>query len=134
MPHSLFFFLMFSPQRFPSVLGELPIYKNSFRTLTQRTCASASTSILLSSMSGSKYAVALHAGATESWKTDPTHQQRVESILNEVALEAGSRLSCGAKALDVVQAAVSALEDCEHFNAGRGAVLNEDGEHEVRWR
>ncbi|KAH3763751.1 isoaspartyl peptidase/L-asparaginase [Pelomyxa schiedti] len=36
-----------------------------------------------------------------------------------------------ATAVDVAQAAVMMLEDCELFNAGRGAVFNHDGIHEL---
>lgn len=37
----------------------------------------------------------------------------------------------GGSALDAVEAAVSYLEDCPLFNAGRGCVLNEEGEPEL---
>lgn len=83
-------------------------------------------------MSTAKPCVAIHAGTSDSWETDPIHQREVEQTLRAIVAEAGSRLSSGATALDVVQFAVTALEDCPLFNAGKGAVLNEDGEHEVR--
>ena len=48
------------------------------------------------------------------------------------ALGAGWRvLSAGGRALDAVEAAVVVLEDSPHFNAGHGAALNADGEHEL---
>jgi beta-aspartyl-peptidase (threonine type) len=48
------------------------------------------------------------------------------------ALHAGyTVLQVGGSALDAVTATVVALEDCPLFNAGRGAVLNADGEHEM---
>ena len=48
------------------------------------------------------------------------------------ALRAGWRiLQAGGKALDAVQATVVVLEDSPHFNAGYGAALNEDSEHEL---
>ena len=40
-------------------------------------------------------------------------------------------LASGATALDVVEAIVRELEDNEHFNAGRGCVLNELGQYEL---
>src|SRR5690606_27482547 len=47
-------------------------------------------------------------------------------------LEDGARmLAAGASSLDTVEAAVRALEDCPLFNAGRGAVFNVHGEHEL---
>ncbi len=48
------------------------------------------------------------------------------------ALRAGwSRLEAGGRALDAVEAAIVVLEDSPHFNAGHGAALNTDGEHEL---
>lgn len=40
-------------------------------------------------------------------------------------------LNAGESAVDVVEATVMALEDCEHFNAGRGSVLNAQGVAEM---
>jgi len=73
----------------------------------------------------------MHAGTTDSWQTDLAHQQEVESILRSIIHKAGAQLATRGKALDVVQSVVSALEDCPYFNAAKGAVLNEDGKHEV---
>ena len=83
-------------------------------------------------MSISKYGVIIHAGTNESWTTNHTYQQSIEDTLHCIAEKAGSQLAAGARALDVVQDAVAAMETCELFNAGKGAALNEDGEHEVR--
>lgn len=48
------------------------------------------------------------------------------------ALRAGwTVLAQGGPALDAVEATVVVLEDSPHFNAGRGAALNTDGEHEL---
>ena len=40
-------------------------------------------------------------------------------------------LAAGGKALDAVEAAVVVMEDSPHFNAGHGAALTEDEEHEL---
>lgn len=82
-------------------------------------------------MATAKFAVALHAGTSDTWNNDAVHQQEVEKILKTIAETAGAKLSSGAKAIDVVQAVVTSLEDCPLFNAGKGAVLNKDSEHEV---
>ncbi len=82
-------------------------------------------------MTTAKYGVVLHAGTRDTWNDDDFDQQEVEVILNDIARIARVNLLSGAKALDVFQGIVTALEDCPFFNAGRGAVLNEDGEHEV---
>ena len=50
----------------------------------------------------------------------------------ERALRAGVALiDAGRASLDAVEAAVRVLEDDPHFNAGRGAVFNADGAHEL---
>jgi len=47
-------------------------------------------------------------------------------------LLAGNKiLSAGGTALDAATVAVTVLEDCPLFNAGRGAVFNVVGEHEM---
>src|SRR3989304_2106950 len=40
-------------------------------------------------------------------------------------------LRAGGSAMDAVEGAIRVLEDDPHFNAGRGAVLNADGEVEL---
>lgn len=54
----------------------------------------------------------------------------------EAALEQSLRaawriLERGGSALDAVEAAVVAMEDSPHFNAGHGAALTENGDHEL---
>jgi L-asparaginase / beta-aspartyl-peptidase len=77
------------------------------------------------------YGIVIHAGARETWKYDPKKQRDTQAILKKIVARAELELSNGASAIDVVRDAVTALEDCESFNASRGAVLNIDGEHEV---
>lgn len=77
------------------------------------------------------YGVVLHAGARDTWKYDPRKQRDTQVTLKKIVAKAELELLNGASAIDVVRDAVTALEDCESFNAGRGAVLNIDGEHEV---
>ena len=55
----------------------------------------------------------------------------MRATLSRILSDGGARLAAGARALDVVTEAVRALEDCPHLNAGRGAVLNAAGEHEL---
>ena len=48
------------------------------------------------------------------------------------ALRAGwALLDAGGSAIAAVEAAVIVMEDSPHFNAGRGAALNNEGEHEL---
>ena len=75
------------------------------------------------------YVLAVHGGAGV-----------IKAGADEAAYHAGLQLAVtagqavlqgGGSALDAVQAAVQALEDCPLFNAGHGAVFNEAGEHEL---
>lgn len=79
------------------------------------------------------YAIAIHggAGALPRAKLSPQREQEYQQSLVR-ALSAGQALlEGGQSALDAVQAAVTVLEDDPLFNAGRGAVLCEDGSVEL---
>lgn len=79
------------------------------------------------------YALALHGGAGTILRSamTPEKQAAYEQALKE-ALNAGYViLEQGGSSLDAVTAAVVSLEDCPLFNAGKGAVFNNVGEHEM---
>ncbi|KAL8700967.1 MAG: hypothetical protein Q9201_005159 [Fulgogasparrea decipioides] len=82
-------------------------------------------------MDPSHCALLLHAGVCESWSGNAKYQEEAERILFDIAQEANARLVRGQKVVDVVEHVVSLLEDCPLFNAGKGAVLNEQGKHEL---
>lgn len=81
----------------------------------------------------SKIALAVHGGAGTIARElmTPEGEKAYRDAL-ELALKRGHAiLSEGGAALDAVEAAVRALEDSPHFNAGRGSVFNADGMHEM---
>lgn len=81
----------------------------------------------------STYSLAIHGGAGTILRSamSPEKEAAYTQALQE-ALAAGERvLHSGGTALDAVVAAVSSLEDCPLFNAGRGAVFNAVGGHEM---
>lgn len=83
--------------------------------------------------SGNKsFAIVLHGGAggePDRW-TDEYKQRRRECLGR--ALDVGVKLlSAGEPSLAAVEAVIRTMEDDPMFNAGRGCVLNEQGEHEL---
>ncbi|TWT94696.1 isoaspartyl peptidase/L-asparaginase family protein [Stieleria varia] len=76
------------------------------------------------------YAIVIHAGAGSS----PKSEQWIEgkTAVLEQALTAGQEmLKSGATSLDTVEAVVRILEDSAYCNAGKGAVFNAAGTHEL---
>ncbi|BCH56864.1 isoaspartyl peptidase/L-asparaginase family protein [Agrobacterium vitis] len=78
-------------------------------------------------------ALAIHGGCGVMNKADmPESEWQAARADLKRALQAGwALLQQGASALDVVEAAVMVMEDSEHFNAGHGAALNTQGDHEL---
>ena len=80
-----------------------------------------------------KFALAVHGGAGTilAATMTPELKERYEDGLNQ-ALAAGYEcLESGGTAVEAVCAAVTSLEDNPLFNAGRGAVFNNAGTHEM---
>ncbi len=81
----------------------------------------------------SSYSLAIHGGAGTILKSEmsPEKEMAYTTALRE-ALDTGeSILLKGGSSVDAVIAAVSSLEDCPLFNAGRGSVFNAVGGHEM---
>jgi beta-aspartyl-peptidase (threonine type) len=77
----------------------------------------------------SKWVLVIHGGAGGPPKGTmrPEKEKQYTDSLNK-ALVIGSRiLSSGGSSLDAVEAVIRFMEDCPLFNAGKGAVLTEDG-------
>jgi beta-aspartyl-peptidase (threonine type) len=76
-----------------------------------------------------KFAIALHGGAGKS--PEAADREAVERSLGE-ALDLGVKLlKDGGTSLDAVERVIRFLEDDPLFNAGRGAVFNAAGGHEL---
>jgi beta-aspartyl-peptidase (threonine type) len=78
-------------------------------------------------------ALVIHAGAGIMSRDDVPAESR-EAIRADLdrALDAGDKvLKSGGTALDAVGAAIQVLEDSPYFNAGKGAVFNAQGGHEL---
>ncbi len=78
------------------------------------------------------WAIAIHGGAGTIPRDRPAAEQQEYLAALQAALRHGcDRLARGDAAVDVCAAVVTMLEDDPHFNAGKGAVFNEKGEHEL---
>ncbi|MFA5850169.1 MAG: isoaspartyl peptidase/L-asparaginase [Bacteroidales bacterium] len=78
-----------------------------------------------------KWAIAIHGGAGGSASISDEKRKEYEKHLL-IALNIGTEmLSRGESSLNTVQTVVVYLEDCPLFNAGKGAVLNINGIHEL---
>lgn len=84
-------------------------------------------------MNDHHFSIALHGGAGTIERGSMTEEMESAYLAGlKNALEAGRKLLAGgASALDAVVAAVTELENNPLFNAGRGAVFNHAGRHEL---
>lgn len=78
-------------------------------------------------------AIAIHAGAGTivRERLDAGTEQRIRASLAAAAAAGHDVLASGGTGIDAVQRAVTLLEDAPDFNAGRGAVFNAEGRHEL---
>ncbi|KAI0717697.1 asparaginase [Cerioporus squamosus] len=84
-------------------------------------------------LSPGKFTLVIHGGAgtMDKSRSTPELRKQYKAALSR-ALRAGHAvLSAGGEAMDAAVAAVSSLEDCPLFNAGRGAVFNVAGKNEL---
>jgi len=74
-----------------------------------------------------KFSLAVHGGAV--WGN--VSHTRKETFIKAQLITGRKRLENGEKAIDVVAAVVSAMEDSGLFNAGKGSIANGEGEIEM---
>jgi beta-aspartyl-peptidase (threonine type) len=81
----------------------------------------------------SKFTIAVHGGSGTILKSDMTPVQEQGHLDGlQAALDIGyAILERGGSSLEAVEAAIASLEDCIHFNAGRGAVFTKKGLQEL---
>ena len=80
-----------------------------------------------------KFAIAIHGGAGNlvKMKLTPEEEESYKHAL-DAALSAGSTiLANGGTSIEAVEAAITSLEDCPLFNAGKGAVFTHDGHNDL---
>ena len=81
----------------------------------------------------SNFCIAIHGGAGTILRSSmtPEKEEKYTSALREALTAGYAVLEKGGTSLDAVEAAIASLEDCPLFNAGRGAVFNSEGGHEM---
>lgn len=79
------------------------------------------------------FSIAIHGGAGTILRSTmtPELQLQYESGLQQALNTGYEILAAGGSSLDAVQEAVTALEDFPLFNAGKGSVFNNRGNHEM---
>jgi beta-aspartyl-peptidase (threonine type) len=100
--------------------------------LTAAACSGGSGPIS-ETAGGVEWAIVVHGGAgvMQGWIEEEEHRQAYLEALAE-AVEIGKAvLESGGSSLDAVERVVAFIEDDPKFNAGRGAVFNSDGGHEL---
>ncbi|MFZ6743066.1 isoaspartyl peptidase/L-asparaginase family protein [Undibacterium sp. JH2W] len=82
---------------------------------------------------GAPAAIAIHGGAGTILRSSLTAEQEARYLdeLRSVVTAGNEVLAQGGSALDAVSLAVSLLEDCPLFNAGKGAVFTNAGTMEM---
>ncbi len=79
------------------------------------------------------FAIAVHGGAGTLLPhlLTPEKEIQYKNALKEALIAGQKILQQNGSSLDAVEAAVKVLEDCPLFNAGKGAVFNAAGAHEM---
>lgn len=79
------------------------------------------------------YALALHGGAGVILREQMSaeYEAEVREVLAKALSKGEETLAAGGSAEDAVVAVISILEDDPHFNAGKGAVYNYEGQNEL---
>ena len=77
-----------------------------------------------------RFALAIHGGAGRPPATADARAKRI-AVLEDVLNMGTEMLKSGKSSLDTVEAIVRILEDSPYFNAGKGAVFNAAGTHEL---
>lgn len=84
------------------------------------------------SPAGQRFAVAIHGGALDDVaKISAERRAALEAGLKKALEKGRGILAEGGTSLDAVEQVIRVLEDDPHFNAGKGAVYNSVGGHEL---
>ena len=94
--------------------------------------AGGKADVLLKRAERPRWAIAIHGGAGVIPKTLPEAEKQQYFKSLDAALKVGrDLLAGGGTSLDAVEKVIRFLEDDPLFNAGKGAVYNHEGKHEL---
>ncbi|MCX7862883.1 MAG: isoaspartyl peptidase/L-asparaginase [Bacteroidales bacterium] len=82
-------------------------------------------------LNAQKYCIVIHGGAGNINPNNTPNEQQVRRALDTALFIGEKILRNGGTSLDAVEQVVRFLEDCPLFNAGKGAVLTEEGKVEL---
>ncbi len=87
----------------------------------------------MSEQTKAEYAIAIHGGAGTILKENMTPEREMEyrQALKEALITGEAILQSGGTALEAVEKTIHVLEDSPLFNAGKGAVFNNEGQNEL---
>jgi len=79
------------------------------------------------------YALVIHGGAGTILPSNmtPEREEAYKAALLQALAAGEAVLKDGGRAIDAVQASILVMENSELFNAGKGAVFNAEGKHEL---
>lgn len=115
------------------ILSIMGFAVSSLSGATQISNESPKENIMHANNEKKKFAFVIHGGAgVVSRQSIPDADAKLMHADMNKALDAGHAvLSSGGNSIDAVTAAIIVLEDSPWFNAGKGAVFNSDGGHEL---
>jgi len=96
-------------------------------------CASVNVDTDVDGSDSPDWVLAIHGGAgvITRGSLSPETEAAIRERLDAALMAGGKVLESGGSSLDAVTAAILILEDSAYFNAGHGAVLTEEGRHEL---
>ncbi|MEY4177915.1 MAG: Isoaspartyl peptidase precursor [Planctomycetota bacterium] len=120
------------PKANPTTITAPPVQVKASGPATQAPSKAPTALVDGAPVQTGRWALALHGGALDEVEKIPLERRRaMEASLNAALRQGRDLLAAGGTSLDAVERVVKMLEDDPLFNAGKGAVYNAAGGHEL---